>query len=61
MTGIYYADLFKINGRGCLIMGFGKSKTCRNHTGEDTVEICSDSIRLENQDNKLIGYADPMM
>lgn len=61
MTGVYYSDLFVINGNGCLVMGYGKSKTCRNYTGEDTIEICSDSIRLENQDNELFGYADPAM
>ena len=26
MTGIYYADLFVINGKGCVVMGCGKSK-----------------------------------
>lgn len=61
MTGVYYSDLFVINGKGCLIMGFGKSKTCRFYTGEDTVEICSDSIRLEKNEKKLFGYADPTM
>lgn len=62
MTGIYYSDLFVINNKGCLIMGYGKSKTCRNFTGETTKEICSDSIRLEKtEDGKLIGYADPSM
>lgn len=61
MTEIYYSDLFVINGCGCLIMGFGKSKTCRKYTGNDTIEICSDSIRLERRDDKLFGYADPTM
>lgn len=61
MTGIYYSDLFLINNCGCLIMGYGKSKTCRRYTGEDTIEICSDSIRLERIGNKLFGYADPGM
>jgi len=28
MTGIYYADLLQINGFGCLIMGYGKTKAC---------------------------------
>lgn len=58
MTGIYYSDLFIINGSGCLVMGFGKSRTCRNYTGENTVEICTDSIRLEKHNNELFGYAD---
>lgn len=61
MTGIYYSDLFIINDIGCLVMGFGKSKTCRNYTGDDTIEICSDSIRLEKRDDKLFGYADQGM
>ncbi|MDE5539480.1 MAG: hypothetical protein K2J20_03230 [Bacilli bacterium] len=62
MTGIYYSDLFVINDKGCLIMGYGKSKTCRNFTGNTTKEICSDSIRLEKtEDRKLFGYADPGM
>lgn len=61
MTGIYYADLFKINQKGCLVMGFGKSRTCRHYTGENTEEICSDSIRLEVNNHKLFGYADAGM
>lgn len=32
MTGIYYADLFVINGKGCVVMGCGKSQTCRSYT-----------------------------
>ena len=47
MTGIYYSDLFVINNIGCLIMGYGKSITCRSFTGDSTKEICTDSIRLE--------------
>lgn len=61
MTGIYYSNLFIINNKGCLIMGYGKSQTCRSFTGDSTKEICSDSIRLEKEDRELIGYADPGM
>lgn len=61
MTGIYYSDLFVINGCGCLVMGYGKSQTCRHYTGDGTIEICSDSIRLENCGGVLFGYADPAM
>lgn len=61
MTGIFYADIFVINGKGCVIMGSGKSKTCRNYTGEGTVEIVTDSIRLEYDNNELIGYGDVTM
>lgn len=61
MTGIYYADLFEINNKGCLVMGCGKTKTCRHYTGNDTVMICNDSIRLEKVNNELFGYADPAM
>lgn len=61
MTGVYYSDLFVINGSGCLVMGFGKSKACRYYTGNNTIEICLDGIRLEYKDNKLFGYADPTL
>lgn len=61
MTGIYYSDLFIINNKGCLVMGYGKSQICRSSTGDSTKKICSDSIRLENEDGELIGYADPCM
>lgn len=61
MTGIYYSDLFVINNIGCLVMGVGKSKTCRNFTGDNTKEIGVDSIRLEKGDGVLWGYADPTM
>lgn len=61
MTGIYYADIFKINGKGCLIMGYGKSKTCRHFTGENTEEIGIDSIRFEREINTLYGISDPTM
>ena len=57
MTGIYYADLFEINGKGCLVMGFGKSKTCRSYTGDSTVEITSDYTCFEKCNNDLIGYS----
>lgn len=58
MTDVYYADLFIINNCGCLVMGHGKSRVCRDYTGENTVEIGCDSIRLENNNNKLFGYSD---
>lgn len=61
MTGVYYADLFEINGVGCLVMGCGKSDACTNYTGESTKEIWLDSIRLEYSDGKLWGYVDPFM
>lgn len=57
MTGIYYGDLFIINGCGCLVMGYGKSKTCRHFTGENTIEVFTDLIKLDIQNNELIGYA----
>ena len=61
MTEPYYSDLFVINNKGCLIMGSGKSQTCRLFTGESTKEICTDSIRLEVLGKELIGYGDPSM
>jgi len=61
MTGIYYADLFKINGKGCMITRSGKSKTCRNYTGDETEEIGIDTIRLEKNDGLLYGISDPTM
>lgn len=57
MTNVYYADLFIINGQGCLVMGFGKSLTCRKYTGELTKEISSDFVCFEKCDNSLIGYS----
>ena len=47
MTGIYYADLFVINGKGCVVMGCGKSQTCRSYTGETTKEVMTDSLRFD--------------
>lgn len=61
MTGIYYADLFEINGFGCLIMGCGKSKACRRYTGDSTKEIMTDFVRLEYSNKKLWGYGDVTM
>ena len=61
MTGIYYADLFEINGVGCLIMGHGKSMVCRRFTGDSTKEIMTDSIRLDNKNGNLMGYGDASM
>ena len=60
MTDIYYADLFVINGKGCVIMGHGKSVVCRFHTGESTEEISSDFVCFDLQDGRLhalSGYA----
>ncbi len=61
MTGIYYGDLFVINGKGCVVMGHGKSKTCRNHTGETTKEVMTDSLRFEVEGNRLVAYGDAGM
>ena len=61
MTETYYSDLFVINNKGCLIMGSGKSQTCRYFTGKSTIEICTDSIRLEVIGRELVGYGDPGM
>lgn len=61
ITGIYYADLFEINGKGCVIMGHGKSKTCRNHTGSTTKEIMTDSIRFSKNGRELTAYGDAAM
>lgn len=61
MTSIYYSDLFSINGKGCLVMGSGKSDVCRNCTGANTETIGLDSIRLELNDKKLLGYYDAGM
>ena len=61
MTGIYYGDLFVINGRGCVVMGHGKSKTCRAYTGETTEQIMTDSLRFDLEDNSLVAYGDAGM
>ena len=61
MTGIYYGDLFVINGKGCVVMGHGKSKTCRNYTGETTKEIMVDSLRFDVEGNSLVAYGDAGM
>lgn len=61
MTGIYYGDLFVINGKGCVVMGHGKSKTCRNFTGESTKEVMTDSLRLDAEGNNLVAYGDAGM
>lgn len=61
MTGIYYSDLFIINGKGCLVMGSGKSRVCRNFTGSNTQLVGLDSIRLEVNKDKLFGYSDATM
>lgn len=61
MTGIYYGDLFVINGKGCVVMGHGKSKTCRSYTGETTKEIMTDSLRFDVEDNRLVAYGDAGM
>ncbi len=61
MTGIYYGDLFVINEKGCVVMGHGKSKTCRNYTGETTKEIMTDSLRFNIEGNRLVAYGDAGM
>jgi hypothetical protein len=61
MTGIYYADLFMINGVGCIIMGYGKTKACMSIVGDTTKMIMLDSIRLDYKDGILWGYGDASM
>lgn len=58
MTGIYYADLFEINGYGCVIMGHGKTKVCRYYIKNKTEEIAADSIRFNIENSQLWAYAD---
>jgi hypothetical protein len=58
MTDVYYADLFIINGKGCVIMGHGKSVVCRNHTDESTEEISSDFVCFDiNKDGRLCALS----
>lgn len=55
MTEQYYADLFVVNGKGCVIMGHGKSRAIRRFTGEDTKELSTDMVKFERVDSKLIA------
>ena len=58
MTGIYYCDMFVINGKGCVVMGHGKSKVCRNYTGDKTEELMTDFARFDIKDENLFAQGD---
>ena len=53
---IFYADIFVINKKGCLVMGYGKSKACRNYTGESTKEIGCDFACITEDDKNVYGH-----
>ena len=58
MTSTYYCDLFEINGKGCVVMGSGKSVACRDYTGETTKEIMKDYALFNIEDGRFIAYED---
>lgn len=58
MTGTYYCDLFKINGKGCVVMGSGKSMACAMYTGQSTQDIMRDFARFDIENGKLYAYGD---
>lgn len=55
MTEQYYADLFEINGKGCVIMGHGKTRAIRRHTGEETKELSTDMTKFDVVDGELVA------
>ena len=57
IMNIYYSDMFIINGRGCLIMGHGKSHCARIASGDSrSNEVGQDLICLSRTGDELFGH-----
>ncbi len=53
---IFYSDMWMISGKGCLIMGSGKSRCCRPISDQ---EVGQDSICLTRVNNEIFGHFEP--
>ncbi|MCW8879404.1 MAG: hypothetical protein OQJ89_06775 [Kangiellaceae bacterium] len=57
---IYYADLFRIEGKVWMIMGYGKSEAARLASEDDRAcDLSRDCVALKVSDNELYGRYDP--
>lgn len=57
---IYYADLFRIEGKIWMIMGYGKSEAARLASDDDRdCDLSRDCVALKVSDNELFGRYDP--
>jgi len=57
VMSIFYSDMFKINNRGCLFMGHGKSDCARIASNNSSMnEIGQDTICLSRVGNELFGH-----
>ena len=57
---IYYADLFKINNKICMITGFGKSQAARIAINKNNeADIARDAVAIIRENNILYGCYDP--
>ncbi|MGO4543247.1 hypothetical protein AB4Z29_00410 [Paenibacillus sp. 2TAB23] len=55
----FYGDIFEINGAGCVVFGFGKTKACREaiNNNEDN-EIGLDFASLSRVNNDLYAHCE---
>lgn len=62
MTETYYGDLFKVNGKGVVVFGHGKTKVMRNViNNQDTDEnalIIDDCICFDIKNGELVAMPD---
>ena len=61
MTKTYYGDLFKVNGKGVVVFGHGKTRVMRAVVGEETDDnrlIINDCICFDIKDGNLIAMPD---
>ena len=59
IDSIYYADLFKINGRICMLTGYGKSVAAKiASNNESEADLGRDGVALINRDRHLYGRCD---
>ncbi|MCQ9616418.1 hypothetical protein L1889_06615 [Paenalcaligenes niemegkensis] len=57
---IYYADLFRINGKACVILGYGKSTAARLAADKvDANDLARDSVAIDEINGSLHAGYDP--
>jgi hypothetical protein len=57
---IYHADLFRINGRGWMIGGTGKSRAAAlASNGDPAADVARDAVAIIRHDGALLGRHDP--
>ena len=53
---IFYGDIFRVNDKGCLVMGSGKTKAFRKSIQNDNDKIALDFACITSDENNIYGH-----